>query len=83
MQEESELNRNFTIDGKPVINTRHRDAKPDLYDPSVPRLGRRESEPHSDEISYLYDFLTANFPNDKTTWDLHHYFEKDDLKIDI
>jgi Uma2 family endonuclease len=42
--------------------------------PLAPRLGRRESEPHSIEISYLHDILTTNFPNDRVFWDLHHYF---------
>ncbi len=54
--------------------TRIRDAPPDLYDPSVPRLGRRESEPHSAEVTYLYDVLTTNFPEGRAVWDLHHYF---------
>jgi hypothetical protein len=63
-------------------------APHDLYDPDVPRLGRRESEPHSAEVSYMHDVLTTNFPNSRTIWDLHHFFmgEKGSLKrekIDI
>ena len=69
------------------ISTRHRDAEPDTYDPNQPRLGRRESEPHSAEITYLYDVLTTNFPDDRTMWDLHHYFkingEEFDIQFDI
>ncbi len=48
-----------------------------------PRLGRRESEPHSHQVSYLYDVLTTNFPNDRTLWDLHHYFIIDGEEVDI
>ncbi|MHA1273030.1 MAG: hypothetical protein ACTSQS_06295 [Promethearchaeota archaeon] len=55
-------------------STRIENAPPDLYDPNKPRLGRRESEPHSNEVNYIYDVLTTNFPEYKTLWDLHHYF---------
>jgi hypothetical protein len=48
-------------------------VEPDL-DPSLPRIGRRESEPHSAEVSYLHDVLEANFEGSRTFWDLHHYF---------
>ncbi len=48
-----------------------------------PRLGRRESEPHSDEINYLYDVLSSNFPKDRVLWDLHHYFTIAGELIDI
>ncbi|TXT59588.1 MAG: hypothetical protein BAJALOKI2v1_190012 [Promethearchaeota archaeon] len=69
-------------------STRIENAPPDLYDPDEPRLGRRESEPHSSEITYIHDVLTTNFPDSRTVWDLHHYFigEKPPLKgkkIDI
>ncbi|MHA1679612.1 MAG: hypothetical protein ACTSUE_01300 [Promethearchaeota archaeon] len=57
--------------------TRHDIAEVPVFDESKPRLGRRESEPHSAEVSYLYDILTTNFPESKTTWDLHHYFSVD------
>jgi Uma2 family endonuclease len=54
---------------------------------SPPRVGRRESEPHSYEISYIFDVLSTNFPNDRTFWDLHHYFriegEEDERCFDI
>lgn len=65
------------------MSTKHRDAEPDTFDPNKPRLGRRESEPHSAEITYLYDVLTTNFPDDRTMWDLHHYFKKETTKIDV
>jgi Uma2 family endonuclease/uncharacterized coiled-coil protein SlyX len=68
---------------RPFVSTRHRDAPPDTFDPNEPRLGRRDSEPHSAAITYLYDVLSTNFPNDRTMWDLHHYFKKKSVKIDI
>jgi len=83
MQERSELPVKATIDGEPFVSTRHRDAEPDTFDPNMLRLGRRESEPHSAEVSYLHDVLTTNFPDDRTIWDLHHYFKKDGMDIDI
>ncbi len=73
-------------------STRIANAEPDLYDPNVPRLGRRESEPHSSEVTYLRDVLTTNFPVGRAFWDLHHYFiaekgalkgKKIDLQLDI
>ncbi len=83
MQQESDRHKEAVINDKPFVSTRHRDAEPDTFDPSVPRLGRRESEPHAAEISYLYDVLTTNFPEDRTIWDLHHYFTKKNIDIDI
>lgn len=68
---------------QPFRSTRIRDAIPDTFDPSKPRLGRRESEPHSSEITYLYDVLCTNFPDDRTMWDLHHYFKAEGIDIDI
>ncbi|MHA1279730.1 MAG: cell envelope integrity protein TolA [Candidatus Helarchaeota archaeon] len=53
------------------------------FDPLKPRLGRRESEPHSEEISYIYEVLHLNFPTSRTTWDLHHYFTLESGQIDI
>ena len=69
-------------------STRIDNAPPDLFDPNKPRVGRRESEPHSAEIIYIHNVLTINFPKGRTLWDLHHYFwgKKDALKgkeIDI
>ncbi|MHA1520811.1 MAG: hypothetical protein ACTSRK_11575 [Promethearchaeota archaeon] len=64
-------------------STRIKDAPPDLFDPLEPRIGRRESEPHSAEVSYLYDVLSTNFVKDRIMWDLHHYFEADRLYIDL
>lgn len=49
----------------------------------APRLGRRESEPHSFEITYLYDVLTTNFPDDHVLWDLHHYFTVNEGQTEI
>ncbi len=83
MQHTKDSQEKATINGKPFVSTRHRDAEPDTFDSSIPRLGRRESEPHSAEISYLYDVLTTNFPEDRTIWDLHHYFKKQGMEIDI
>lgn len=83
MQDPSEKPGPILINGKSFQSSRLRDAQPDIYDPNRPRLGRRESEPHSWEISYIHDVLSTNFPNDRTMWDLHHYFKKNDLDIDI
>lgn len=63
--------------------SRASDAEPDDFDPHVPRLGRRESEPHSAEVSYIHDVLLSNFPGDRPTWDLHHYFMLDGEEIDL
>jgi Uma2 family endonuclease len=64
-------------------DTRHGD--PDIDRDAIigPRLGRRESEPHSQEIMYLYDVLQTNFPTSRTLWDLHHYFGIEGTKYDI
>ena len=63
------------VDGSEVKrSTRIENAPPDLFDPNEPRLGRRESEPHSVEVTYIHDVLTTNFPSSRTLWDLHHYF---------
>ncbi|MGV9172511.1 MAG: hypothetical protein ACOC35_08080 [Promethearchaeia archaeon] len=66
-----------------IVSTRHKRLSPEEFDNTKLRLGRRESEPHSDEINYLYDVLTTNFPNDRAMWDLHHYFTINDLEIDV
>ncbi len=52
------------------------------------RNGRRESEPHSNEVVQLHEVLTYNFPQHRTLWDLHHFFintdqEEFDLQFDI
>jgi len=83
MHDRSENPIKNTINGKPFVSSRHRDAEPDTFDPNVPRLGRRENEPHSAEVTYLHDVLTTNFPNDRTLWDLHHYFRKEGMDIDL
>ncbi len=73
-------------------STRIESVLPDLHDPSQTRLGRRESEPHSAEVTYLRDVLTTNFPSGRALWDLHHYFigkkgalkgKKIDIQFDI
>ncbi len=76
MHEKSDIPESFE-------STRHKRLSPDGFDPKKPRLGRRECEPHSDETNYLYEVLTANFPDGRALWDLHHYFSIDDLTIDI
>lgn len=63
--------------------TRIYSVEPDQFDPAVPRLGRRESEPHSAEVTYIFDVLQMNFPDSRVTWDLHHYFTIDTEEIDI
>jgi Uma2 family endonuclease len=68
---------------KPPVSTRILSMEPDTYDQSQPRIGRRESEPHSCEITYLYDVLRTNFPQHHPLWDLHHYFPYEDEEIDV
>ncbi len=69
----------------PRGSTRHVEAyeELELTKRPKPRLGRRESEPHSAEITYLYDVLTTNFPQDRTMWDLHHYFMVDEEELNL
>jgi hypothetical protein len=64
-------------------STRAATTAPESFDPAKPRLGRRESEPHSNEVNYLHDVLATNFPQDRTMWDLHHYFNLDGYEYDI
>ena len=68
-------------------STRIHSMEEDTFDQSQPRIGRRESEPHSFEVSYIHDVLCNNFPNHHTLWDLHHYFlingEEYDIQFDI
>ncbi len=59
------------------------EAEEEWDETTTPRLGRRESEPHSHQVSYLFDVLSTNFPNDRTLWDLHHYFWLDGEEIDL
>ncbi|TFG18349.1 MAG: Uma2 family endonuclease [Promethearchaeota archaeon] len=79
-------------DSEPRKSTRIENAPPDLFDPNQPRLGRRESEPHSIEVTYMHDVLALNFPTGRVLWDLHHYFvgktspikgKKIDIQFDI
>jgi len=64
----------------------------DVEQKEAPRLGRRESEPHSHEIMYLYDVLSHNLPNGRVFPDLYHSFkfekpekgkEKEEVIFDI
>ncbi|MHA1820086.1 MAG: hypothetical protein ACTSU2_08410 [Promethearchaeota archaeon] len=57
------------------------DENPWLANP--PRLGRRENEPQSIEITRICDILKTNFKDDRTMCDLHYYFEKDGEEYDI
>ncbi|MBN2151542.1 MAG: hypothetical protein JW839_08855 [Candidatus Lokiarchaeota archaeon] len=57
--------------------------EPDTFDQSQPRIGRRESEPHSLEVAYLHDVLGSNFPQHHALLDLHHYFQKGGDEIDV
>ena len=41
----------------------------------IPRLGRRDSLPHTNQIEYIGSVLKANFPNDTVLTDLWHYFQ--------
>jgi Uma2 family endonuclease len=87
MSENSESNQK-TKESPPIKrSTRIENVEVVPFDPLTPRLGRRESEPHSEEVSYLYEVLHLNFPGSRTTWDLHHYFivesEEVDLQFDI
>ena len=66
-----------------IHSTRVTSAAPESIDSAKPRLGRRESEPHSNEVNYLHDVLKTNFPQDRTMWDLHHYFNLDGMEMDI
>ena len=83
MQERSDSQMKEKRNTNSFVSTRHRDAEPDTFDPNEPRLGRRDSEPNSAEVTYLHDVLTTNFPKDRTMWDLHHFFQKEGIKIDI
>lgn len=69
--------------GKDFVNTRLCDKPLDILKPGEPRIGRRESEPHSDGVSYIHDVLETNFPGDRATWDLHHYFTINEEEIDL
>jgi Uma2 family endonuclease len=70
-------------DTSPFKSTRVNSVEPDVFDQSQPRIGRRESEPHSLEVAYLHDVLAANFPQHHTLLDLHHYFQHGDDEIDV
>ncbi len=67
----------------PREGTRIKNAPVDDYVPTKPRLGRRESEPHAAEVSYLYEVLSSNFPADRTMWDLLHYFQLEGEELDL
>lgn len=83
MHEDSRAPKSPEDGSRPFRSTRIRSMSPDDFDPTKPRLGRRESEPHSSEVTYLFDVLTTNFPADRTLWDLHHYFRVDGIALDL
>jgi Uma2 family endonuclease len=83
MEDRTDSQTKENIDEKSFISTRHQDNDPDTFDPNMPRLGQRETEPHSAGITYLHNVLTTNFPKDRTMCDLHHYFKKEGIAIDI
>jgi Uma2 family endonuclease len=83
MSEHFESNQKPKEDQPIIRSTRIHNIEAMPFDPLKPRLGRRESEPHSEEVSYLYEVLHSNFPASRTIWDLHHYFLVDTEEIDI
>lgn len=83
VEDETEPNFTRVVSSIARPRSRHSNAPPDSFDPNQPRVGRRESEPHSAEISYLYEVLKENYPAGRVTWDLHHYFQVDKIKLDI
>ncbi|MHA1871459.1 MAG: hypothetical protein ACTSXF_10960 [Promethearchaeota archaeon] len=56
------------------------DKEEDPWQNNRPRLGRRETEPQSIEITRIYDILTTNFEKGRTMSDLDYFFEKDGKK---
>ncbi|MEX2718545.1 MAG: hypothetical protein Q6370_019775 [Candidatus Sigynarchaeota archaeon] len=77
---------NDSTDGGPprgFESSRIHKPPPETLEPGKPRLGRRESEPHSANISHVHDVLQTNFPSDRATWDLHHYFTFGNDEIDL
>ncbi|MHA1819874.1 MAG: hypothetical protein ACTSU2_07600 [Promethearchaeota archaeon] len=47
------------------------------------RLGRRDTQPHSEQIEYITSVLNANFPMSHAFSDLHHYFNVNNRIIHI
>lgn len=71
-------------EGIVYLGSRHREAALREENPRPqPRLGRRESEPHSFKINYIHDVLSSNFPKDRVLWDLHHYFTLGQSRVDL
>jgi Uma2 family endonuclease len=83
MTENSESNQKAKESPPIKRSTRIENVEVIPFDPLNPRLGRRESEPHSEEVSYLYEVLHLNFPDSRTTWDLHHYFIVESVEVDL
>jgi len=83
MSENSRSNQKTTESPPLIHSTRGENIQDIPGDPLKPRLGRRESEPHSEEITYLYKVLHLNFPESRTMWDLHHYFMVETEELDI
>jgi Uma2 family endonuclease len=83
MSENTESNQKIKENQSIMQSTRILAIEALPFDPLKPRLGRRESEPHSEEVSYLYEILHSNFPDARTIWDLHHYFAVKSEEIDV
>jgi Uma2 family endonuclease len=72
------------VEEQPIKGGNRSDGmRPDDLEPDEARIGRRESEPHSEEVTYLFDVLRSNFPQSRPTWDLHHYFKVGHAEFDI
>jgi hypothetical protein len=65
------------------ISTRHKFPDPREGALDGPRIRRREGEPYSLEINYLWDVLHTNFPNHRVLLDLPHCFRQGTKRIDI
>jgi Uma2 family endonuclease len=68
------------------MTTRIHNEKPDFVENpegEPPRIGRRESEPHSAEVTYMFEVLNENMKNSRVFWDLHHYFKIGKKELDI
>lgn len=70
-------------DSEQPLLTRTNTSESEINNESQPRIGRRESEPHSIEVAYIHDVLTTNFSEHHCLLDLHHYFQLEDEEIDV
>lgn len=62
---------------------RHKEFPAENFDPKKPRVGRHGEESHSDDINYLYDVLTTNFPESRVMRKLRHYFTINGIDLDF